>query len=158
MTKSHKKDRDVVSFVTQWLMAQEKDWYRQEKDKVVLRYMPQVWRELRGKGVGQQYNYIWNVLLGVKIKNPKYRKQANFWQNLHVGSYHSCLLVLFYIVTKQNKKIIGSLFYVSCTVHCNIIIQHKTTKYAFVKLIFLYLRCLLYVLKPRVYLQEDGCT
>lgn len=47
-------------------------------------------------------------------------------------------------------------FYVLCTLHFNIIMQHKPTNCAFSKLLFK-LRCLLYVLNPTVNLQEEGC-
>ena len=64
----------------------------------------------------------------------------------------------FCIVTKQTTKTLVFSFYLSCTVHCNVITQYKPTKCPFVKLIFLYLRCLLHVSKSRVYLQEGRCT
>jgi len=45
-----------------------------------------------------------------------------------------------------------------CTVHCNITFQYKPTTCTLVKIIFLFLRCILRVSKPRVHFQEDGCT
>jgi len=44
------------------------------------------------------------------------------------------------------------------TVHCNITVQYKPTRCTFVKIIFLFLYCILLVSKPRVHLQEGGCT
>jgi hypothetical protein len=50
-------------------------------------------------------------------------------------------------------------FDVFCTVHCDIIMQYKPKKCTVPKLIFLFLSslCLLHILNPKVYLQEDGC-
>jgi hypothetical protein len=65
------------------------------------------------------------------------------------------------IVSHKNRKIskLKSVFHVSCTVHCNIIIQYKPTKCTFSKLKFIFFNflCLLHASNPKVHLQEDGC-
>jgi len=47
-----------------------------------------------------------------------------------------------------------------CTVHCNMIIQYKPTKYTLSNwiLIIVNFLCLLHVSNSRVHLQEDGCV
>ena len=65
-------------------------------------------------------------------------------------------------LSPKNTKIskLKSIFHVSCTVHCNIIIQYKPTKCIFSKLKFICFfnfLCLLHVSNPMVHLQEDGC-
>jgi hypothetical protein len=62
------------------------------------------------------------------------------------------------IILSEQCNIYVNFFMLFCTVHCNLTVQYKPTTCTFVKLMFLFLRCILHVSNTRVHLQEDGFT
>jgi len=61
-----------------------------------------------------------------------------------------------YNVLMPNSKLYYC--YGFCTVHCNMIIQHKPTKCTFLNQYFIFwVWCLIHVSNTRVHLQVDGC-